>query len=877
MKRLGMVVFLIVSVLYSTGVYPAERQSGKWWNEDWHYRSMVSEETKPTVADIYAVKADFTTLLKNVTPAGENMLDVNSIRVIAYKNGDVLAECESNFIPDPDFNALRGAKGTVVWRQYMKVEDYWIYFDRTESGTKPVVEKGTGIDINLIAGGSFDKELGSFKAASGDSGFDESKGYFKDGSVRIKKGGKGDGRGILNTPLFAVEPGKSYTFLFYASSDAKEGNRFALLAYLYYYDEDGKYIDRSSFRLDNRGTFAWRPYTGEGSPPEGAKKCLLTIQTYQDTGSVWIDDIRIHKEIEDFLDNSQYKGGSFMKVGSVEELQSNWIEIRDSEVDTQDPEKDGIEKRMGFYLWESNPAKIVYYYSRAPVARKKEIRVWGTPGETVSANLCIRPFVEVGELKISIEGDNLKDIVRIRQVKHLKKRTGGDTYQVLPIYLDAVDGHLEKGMTSQYFLTSKIPESMKAGIYKGSVVVTSNNSSYKVPVYLRVLPFKLEEPPDNAWGMFYANHDWNGIYKLTGSERVFYPEKEPEMFKNMREHNCNSIAIMGGQPYISQVDGKYLFDYTRTTGRWMSSLIDSMNNATKSGFKTVLLMSYPAYLYNEAFSKKYLGVPIMSEEWKRLMVESVVDVKKEIKKNGWPQRTLFYAIDEPANGKKLTEDCITMCKIVKENVKDVQMAETLHRQTYEQISPFVDVSILFAGHVDTEILKYFKENNTEYWLYNGGSFGRFYKKDRMLNGFYLYRIGATGNLQWAYVWPQGPYPYDDTKDTKRGRGSGYYYIYPSEEGLKDTLAWEGFRDGVTDYKYIYTLKKIVDGISASGDEKKKKEAVSAWLEIETLVNSLPVEWGATGIINWLFTGNFQSDMMDAWRWKVAEKIMLLKN
>jgi hypothetical protein len=875
MKRLGVVVFFIVSVLYSVGIYPAEGQSDRWWNEDWHYRSMVSDETKPTVADIYAVKADLTTLLKNVTPAGENMLDVESIRVIAYKNGEVLGECESNFIPVPDFNALKNARGMVVWRQYSGAENYWIYFDRTENGTKPVIEKKS-IDINLVKDGGFDKGLDGFKAL-GDSGFDESKGYFKDGSARIKKGGTGGKRGSVSTPLFEVEPNRNYNFLFYASSDAKEGNRFALLAYLYYYNEEGKYINRSSFRLEARGTFAWRPYSGSASIPEGTKKCLLSIETYQDTGSIWVDDIRVHREIEGILDNSQYKGGNLIKVGSVGGLQSNWIEIKDSEGGAQDPERDETEKRLGFYLWESNPSKVVYYYSKAPVARKKEVKVWGTPGEIVSGSFCIRPFGKNEEIKISMEGGDLKDVTVVREVKHLKKRTGGNSYQVIPIYLDAVTGLLEKEITTQYFLTVKIPENMNAGIYSGAVVIASKTSTFKIPVVLRVLPFKLEEPPDNAWGMFYGNHDWNGIYKLTGSERVFYPEKEPEMFQNMREHNCNSIAIMGGAPYISQVDGRHVFDYTKTTGRWMSSLIDSMDNATKSGFKTVLLMSYPAYLYNEAFSKKYLGVPIMSEEWKNLISESVKDIIGLKNKNRWPQRLLFYAIDEPANGKKLTEDCITMCKIVKENVKDAQMAETLHRQTYKQLSPLVDVSILFAGHVDTEILKYFKENNTEYWLYNGGSFGRFYKKDRMLNGFYLYRIGATGNFQWAYVWPQGPYAYDDIKDTKRGRGSGYYYIYPSEEGLKDTLAWEGFRDGVTDYKYLYTLKKIVDGISASGDEKKKKEAVSAWLEIETLVNSLPVEWGHAGIYNWLFTGDFHSDMMDAWRWQIAEKILHLKN
>jgi hypothetical protein len=58
-------------------------------------------------------------------------------------------------------------------------------------------------------------------------------------------------------------------------------------------------------------------------------------------------------------------------------------------------------------------------------------------------------------------------------------------------------------------------------------------------------------------------------------------------------------------------------------------------------------------------------------------------------------------------------------------------------------------------------------------------------------------------------------------------------IFPTKDGVIDTIAWEGFREGIDDIRYATYLKQLVEKAEASGDQKARHLGRKAlmWLEL----------------------------------------------
>ncbi|MCM8788334.1 MAG: hypothetical protein NC907_00920 [Candidatus Omnitrophica bacterium] len=622
--------------------------------------------------------------------------------------------------------------------------------------------------------------------------------------------------------------------------------------------------------METRATFDWTPDTISVNTPVGTKKIALHLQTYQETGYVWIDDIRLSPYVSHIIDNIETQAGQVQSAASSK-IPLDFIEIKYPDFYKPEANIEPEEQKLGFYLWESRPEIIIYPYTKAPATRKREIKAWGTPGERVTRSFCIRPFSEIETIQIEMTGE-LKNLVEMREMKYLARKHIGKTYHIVPCYLDRISGKIEKGITTQYYLTFSIPENIKPGFYYGNLKIsTSTGILFSMPISLRVLPFKLEKPEDVFWGFFYGNYDWNTAHGAGPDKKVFYPEQEPLMFENMIKHNANLLGLSGCMPVYDKKEGTYIFDFTKVTkGRGNLSLKESLDNAAKAGFKSVLI-DLPNSIYHSAF----LDVPVMSETWKNLYVQLIQDTLDFVEKNKYPFKVYFLLVDEPANSQKLTEDAITLCKLVKGKVKNAKIYETLHTQTLSKIGPLVDACMMYAEHLNENIIETIKSMGKELWSDNGGSFGRDYGIDRFYTGFYQYKIGGKAMGQWAYMWPKGPDAYDDFNPKNRsGKHAGDYYALPSLEGPKDTPGIEGFCDGIYDYMYLYTLEKTIGKIKRSGNKKKIREAEKIWKEMEKeILGTIPFEYKR----DFVKREDFQPDKMDAWRWIIAQKIMFLEN
>ena len=97
-------------------------------------------------------------------------------------------------------------------------------------------------------------------------------------------------------------------------------------------------------------------------------------------------------------------------------------------------------------------------------------------------------------------------------------------------------------------------------------------------------------------------------------------------------------------------------------------------------------------------------------------------------------------------------------------------------------------------------------------------------------GLLLWQNDYDGAATFAYVFPFGS-PWNDFDDpTYRD----HLFVYPTINGIIDTIAWEGYREGVDDVRYVTTLLSAIKRAEKFGDKSDRKDAAIAKQYLETL-------------------------------------------
>jgi len=91
-------------------------------------------------------------------------------------------------------------------------------------------------------------------------------------------------------------------------------------------------------------------------------------------------------------------------------------------------------------------------------------------------------------------------------------------------------------------------------------------------------------------------------------------------------------------------------------------------------------------------------------------------------------------------------------------------------------------------------------------------------------GLVLWRAGFDGAMDYAYQHGFG-HVWNDFDSPKY---RDHNFTYPTVTGVIDTLAWEGFREGVDDVRYVTTLERAI--ANASGAKAGVAEQAKAWLD-----------------------------------------------
>lgn len=343
---------------------------------------------------------------------------------------------------------------------------------------------------------------------------------------------------------------------------------------------------------------------------------------------------------------------------------------------------------------------------------------------------------------------------------------------------------LEEGAFKQIFLTAHVEKNQPAGIYHGAVELKAKNGAMigQIPVVLRVLPFQLPAPKayydvtkdylNNSYN--YTSYDL--IMVENGGNRELAEKQYFATLKNLAEHNQTIFWIRDGE--VGKDSILKMVDMMKRAGIRTDKLVGGTNIAWMEPDANYLSYSYDAKLKRE-WIKKYLND---AELFIGYSDEPGTDECMTMRKHMTPyqeQRLKFIIAGGDGVLYKLgySYDFFN-------NAKDPELRE--HPRPWNEIG-HAYVAWYAAQHVGPEDPAF---NRRQY-------------------GLAPYLAGYSANCNYAHHYG----PWND-------RHCGYkpmVFAYGISNGVVDTLAWEGFREGVDDIRYATLMKTLALEAAKSTD------------------------------------------------------------
>jgi uncharacterized repeat protein (TIGR01451 family) len=138
--------FILCATIISVPFYPAQAdlRSPLWWDpdgvsagSDWHYRVPVTLPSNSAVNSTAKVDINFATLMTQLGISGT--FDVNSVRVVRPNSTIATIQEYTDTVYSGATDATGNNQGEVRWLvQDGGAQTYYVYFDVTANGTKPV-------------------------------------------------------------------------------------------------------------------------------------------------------------------------------------------------------------------------------------------------------------------------------------------------------------------------------------------------------------------------------------------------------------------------------------------------------------------------------------------------------------------------------------------------------------------------------------------------------------------------------------------------------------------------------------------------------------------------------------------------------------------
>lgn len=362
---------------------------------------------------------------------------------------------------------------------------------------------------------------------------------------------------------------------------------------------------------------------------------------------------------------------------------------------------------------------------------------------------------------------------------------------------------IPKGEYKQLWITVHAPETIPAGLYRVSLQLICNGQVIHTQhLDIRVLPFRLAELKNYDLDKpFYSSIYYKGILGKRGAVSGWDKTKEQYRadLKNMRTHGVN-------RPMIHQLEREWDF----------------------AGFEEALRIRQEEGISNEPLfllgRERNLGAGNTEDPQK---IDEALDKLRQIRTvtDRFNIKELYiYGIDESTGDLMKAQKTIWRAFQQQPNTRVYQAGFLDHKPpAVDLVGDTLDVMIAMRQTARKYAAPWHK-NGKAIWSYGNPQGGvedpEIYRRNY---GLELWRNRYDGACTYAYHHGYGHSWNDFDHPTARDHN----LTYPTANGVIDTIAWEGYREGIDDIRYGVTLKESIARAANSTSGAKRKLAVEA--------------------------------------------------
>ena len=365
--------------------------------------------------------------------------------------------------------------------------------------------------------------------------------------------------------------------------------------------------------------------------------------------------------------------------------------------------------------------------------------------------------------------------------------------------------------TQRFWLTVHVPEDARPGIYRGPLSVQCDGRTVaELTLEVEVLPIKLAAPEGMSYFEYFPAH--LPQYAKT-------KEYQRKIFEDMRAHGMTTATA-------------YQYPYLKSDGTWI-------NLDTELGFRNTLQNLKRAGLPQGDRPLVWIGTAQNGDD--RIYTKVLGDVKK-----AHGPDLLLYVVDEPDTPERQQTARAVMAKIDAFRQAHpewkVRTVTAIGDKGAAAVGELYDVWIYAAHAVTPTAAERACHAGKELWSYICNLCAVDAVNHRYYYGYWAWAAGVKGCANWAYADPHFHTRYDnkldwDTLAEHQGEYIPYYCLaMPGPDGPVPTIGWEAVREGIDDYRYLLTLRKLIDRARRQGKTSAADEAEKVLQEVTSRID-----------------------------------------
>ncbi|MDP7636344.1 MAG: sugar-binding protein [Phycisphaerae bacterium] len=420
--------------------------------------------------------------------------------------------------------------------------------------------------------------------------------------------------------------------------------------------------------------------------------------------------------------------------------------------------------------------------------------------------------------------------------------------------------NLIKKRTQRVWLTVKVPPKSAVGEYRGTVSLTSGQTVTRLPLKVRVLPFELSAPDEMGYFMYYR-----GVGKYTG---FYTPEFFAKIVKDMRDHGMTTFTNYNWVQTKDKKTGKNKIDVD-------NYLLDKLG-----GHYAPYGVSY-AQMVETLGSSGLAQEPILDLYSQHYETDLLLELARIYKERKWPEVAVYVSDEIDGHADRMREARRILTRI-KKAAPNLKTTTALGMKGSDALGHMYDIWI---GCSSPEMIAKARKMGKHPWTYSCRGILEIHPAyNRYFFGYFPWKIGLKGVSLWAYTDHN---VFSDRFINRIGYSKDFVftpeykqvhgYVYFENDEIIPVANWECVREGIDDYRYMLTLKKIAQAALA-GKSPVARQAGEAGMKLLKDISDrtdLRPAMNDSGGSEFVMDPKYMGDM-DAERTRVIEAILKIR-